>query len=576
MNAQRVGQLMDTRAMPIQALHALFDATWQRDMAENPLLASYYGETAYNHLWPDLSPAAEARAHAANADALARLRALPRSALPAEEQLNHALFEHLLQARLALQPLHPEAYSITARDGPQSLNELSELMPLGSPAEVEVWLQRLQGLPDYLAQFEALLARSASDGRTQPRLLMERVLPQLAMQLVDEPTHSPFYAAFRQLPATMPGVPALQARARALIADRIVPAYRRFEAFFRSRYLPACRDSVGIWDTPDGLAYYQNRIEHHTSTTLTAAEIHAIGLAEVARLHGEMQQVMDQLGFQGSKAEFFAKLRSDPQFYYDTPEALFAAYVMAAKRIEPELPRLFGKLPRSPYGVRAIPATSAPNTTAAYYSGPSVDGTRAGYYYVNLYRPEMRPRYEIEVLTAHEAVPGHHLQIALAQEQQDLPKFRRFADINAYVEGWALYAERLGYELGLYQDPYARFGQLTYDMWRAVRLVVDTGLHAMRWTRAQAIAYFRANAAKTEVDIVNEIDRYIGWPGQALSYKIGQLRMLALRAKAEAALGPRFDVRGYHDLILAGGALPLDMLEARLDQWIAAQREAAS
>jgi len=562
--------------MPIQALHALFDATWQRDMAENPLLASYYGETAYNHLWPDLSPAAEARAHAANADALARLRALPRSALPAEEQLNHALFEHLLQARLALQPLHPEAYSITARDGPQSLNELSELMPLGSPAEVEVWLQRLQGLPDYLAQFEALLARSARDGRTQPRLLMERVLPQLAMQLVDEPTQSPFYAAFRQLPAAMPGVPALQARARALIANRIVPAYRRFEAFFRSRYLPACRDSVGIWDTPDGLAYYQNRIEHHTSTTLTATEIHAIGLAEVARLHGEMQQVMDQLGFQGSKAEFFAKLRSDPQFYYDTPEALFAAYVMAAKRIEPELPRLFGKLPRSPYGVRAIPATSAPNTTAAYYSGPSVDGTRAGYYYVNLYRPEMRPRYEIEVLTAHEAVPGHHLQIALAQEQQDLPKFRRFADINAYVEGWALYAERLGYELGLYQDPYARFGQLTYDMWRAVRLVVDTGLHAMRWTRAQAIDYFRANAAKTEVDIVNEIDRYIGWPGQALSYKIGQLRMLALRAKAEAALGPRFDVRGYHDLILAGGALPLDMLEARLDQWIAAQREAAS
>jgi len=562
--------------MSTQALHALFDATWQRDMAENPLAATYYGETAYNHLWPDLSPAAEARAHAANAAALAELRALPRSALPAEEQLNYELFEHLLQARLALQPLHPEAYSITARDGPQALNELSEIMPLGSAAEVEVWLQRLQGLPAYLAQFEELLARSAREGRTQPRLLMERVLPQLAMQLVDEPTQSPFYGAFAQLPASMPGVPALQARARALIADHIVPAYRRFEAFFRTRYLPACRDSVGIWDSPGGPAYYQNRIEHHTSSTLTAAEIHAIGLAEVAKLHGEMQQVMDQLGFEGSKAEFFAKLRSDPQFYYATPEALFAAYVMAAKRIEPELPRLFGKLPRSPYGVRAIPATSAPNTTAAYYSGPSVDGTRAGYYYVNLYRPEMRPRYEIEVLTAHEAVPGHHLQIALAQEQQDLPKFRRFADINAYVEGWALYAERLGYELGLYQDPYARFGQLTYDMWRAVRLVVDTGLHAMRWTREQAIDYFRANAAKTEVDIVNEIDRYIGWPGQALSYKIGQLRMLALRAKAEAALGPRFDVRGYHDLILAGGALPLGMLEARLDRWIAAQREAAS
>lgn len=563
----------DTRAT-VQALHQLFEATWQRDMAENPLAATYYGERSFNHLWPDLSPAADARAQEADRQALATLQALPREQLPAEEQLNRDLFEHLLQARLALHPLHAAAYSITARDGPQALNELAEIMPLATADDISVWLQRLEGLPAYLNQFAELLERSARAGRTQPRLLMERVLPQLAMQRVEDATQSPFFSAFRQLPASIPAdqAQALQAQARTLIGTQIVPAYHRFEAFFRERYLPACRESVGIWDTPGGLDYYQNRIAHHTSSAMTAQQIHAIGLAEVARIHAEMQQVMDQLGFSGSKAAFFAKLRSDPQFYFDSPQALFAAYVMTAKQIEPELPRLFGRLPRTPYGVRAIPDTSAPNTTAAYYCGPSVDGTRAGYYYVNLYRPEMRPRYEIEVLTTHEAVPGHHLQIALAQEQRELPKFRRFLDCNAYIEGWALYAETLGYELGLYQDPYSRFGQLTYDMWRAVRLVVDTGLHAMHWSREQALQYFRDNAAKTEVDIVNEIDRYIGWPGQALSYKIGQLRMLALRAKAEAALGAAFDIRAYHDQVLEGGALPLDILEARLDRWLSEQR----
>lgn len=561
----------DTTSSPAQSLQALLDATWARDMAADPLLATYVGETAHNAAWPDLSPAARAARQSADRDALTRLQAIPREGLPAQEALTHELFELELQGRIQLQDFFHEAYAITAREGPQSLNELAELMPLDSPADLRVWLQRLRGLPAYLAQFQDLLAEAVSRGHTQPRFLMERVLTPLDAQLVDEPAASPFFSAFRALPESWPETPALREEALALIRAQIVPAYQRFRAFFVDHYLSACRASHGIWDSPQGEAYYANRIAHHTSTALSAEDIHQIGLAEVARIQGEMQAVMQSLDFEGSLQDFFEWLRTDPRFYAPDADSLFAAYVLACKRIDPELPKLFGTLPRTPYGVRPIPDTSAPNTTAAYYSGPSEDGRRAGYYYVNLYRPEMRPLYEVEVLTTHEAVPGHHLQIALAQEQGALPKFRRFAAYNGYLEGWALYAERLGYELGLYRDPFSHFGQLTYDMWRAVRLVVDTGLHAMRWTREEAIDYFRAHAAKTEVDIVNEVDRYIGWPAQALSYKIGQLHMLALRARAEQALGDRFDLRAFHDAVLAGGAVPLEVLARRIDAWIRTQ-----
>jgi uncharacterized protein (DUF885 family) len=328
---------------------------------------------------------------------------------------------------------------------------------------------------------------------------------------------------------------------------------------------------VGIWDTPRGLEYYRDRARFHTTTQLTPDEVHNIGLAEVARIRGEMQKIMQQVGWKGTLQEFFVHLRTDPKFYYQSQQELFEAYAATSKRIDPLLVTLFGKLPRTPYGVRAIPMTSAPNTTTAYYQGPALDGTRPGFYYVNLYRPEVRPKYEIEVLTIHEAVPGHHLQIALAQEQTDLPQFRRNAGFTAYVEGWALYSERLGEEMGVYADPYSKFGFLTYDMWRAVRLVVDTGLHAKKWSRQQAIDYFKDNAAKTEADIVNEIDRYISWPGQALAYKIGQLEILKLRAEAEKTLGDKFDIRAFHDELLASGAVPLDVLTRQMRAWIKAR-----
>jgi uncharacterized protein (DUF885 family) len=555
-------------------LHALFDREWERHLVDNPLSATYLGDPRYNDRLPDISQAAEAARNAADAAVLDDLARIPRERLPLAEQLNYDLFRHEYETRKAALPFHPEYYSIEASGGPQSLNELAELVPFESIADYETWIRRMQAIPAYLDQYGERLRRAAAVKRTQPRAVMERVLEPLAKQVTDKPEDSPFFERFRNFPDAIPAADRerLTARAREVIGQSVIPAYRRFQAVFRDEYLPATRSTVGLWDTPDGRAYYQFLARFHTTTALTPAEIHAIGLREVARNRAEMQKVMDEVGFQGSLTEFFQHLRTDPKFYYKTGDELFRAYAYIVKMIDPELPKLFGKLYRTPFGLRPIPDNSAPNTTTAYYQGPSLDGSRPGYYYVNLYRPEVRPKYEMEVLSVHEAAPGHHLQIALAQELTDLPDFRRAGGFTAYIEGWGLYSERLGYDLGLYRDPYSRFGQLTYDQWRAVRLVVDTGLHDMEWTRQQAIDYFIANAAKTEADIVNEIDRYISNPGQALAYKIGQLKFLELRARAEQALGGRYDIRAFHDTVLATGAVPLDILERTVDGWIAAQK----
>ncbi len=556
-----------------QALDALFSAAWDRDLELDPLRATYFGDRRFDALLPDLSAAGiRAREHAAR-DFLAQLKRIDRTQLAAEDQLSYDLFAWEYETRVASIPFKPYLYDLKPREGPQSLSELTELLPFQTVTDYENWISRLRAVGRYLEQYESLLAVGVREKRTQPRVIMERVLPQLKQQLVASPDASPFYAPFKRFPDGIATADRerLSTAGVAAIREVVLPAYARFEKFFREKYLPASRASVGVWGTPQGLEYYRNRALVHTTTRLTPDEIHEIGLREVARLRGEMQKVMDEVGFEGKLTEFFAYLRTDPKFYFQSQQELFEAYAATSKKIDPELVRLFGKLPRTPYGVRPIPMTSAPNTTTAYYQGPAIDGTRAGYYYVNLYRPEVRPKYEIEVLTIHEAVPGHHLQIALAQEQTGLPQFRRNAEFTAYVEGWALYSEGLGPELGMYKDPYSRFGYLTYDMWRAVRLVVDTGIHAKRWTRQQAIDFFRDNAAKTETDIVNEIDRYIAWPGQALAYKIGQLKIQELRRDAERALGAKFDIRAFHDELLGSGALPLDVLEQRMRAWLAAR-----
>ena len=555
-------------------LHALFEREWERDLADNPLYAMYLGDRRYDDRLPDISPAAQAAREAADARVLDDLARIPRAELPPAEQLNYDLFRRDYETRKAAVPFHPEYYAIDAGNGPQSLNELAELVPFETVTDYETWIRRMQAIPDYLDQYGERLRRGAKQKRTQPRAVMQRVVEPLMEQVPARPEDSPFFERFRSYPDAIPAAERerLTAVARKVISEEVIPAYRRFAAVFRDEYLPATRETVGLWDTPDGLAYYQYLASYHTTTELTPAEIHEIGLKEVARNRAEMQKVMDEVGFKGPLTDFFQHLRTDPRFYYKTGDELFRGYVHIAKMIDPELPKLFGKLYRTPFGLRPIPANSAPNTTTAYYQGPSIDGSRPGYYYVNLYRPEVRPKYEMEVLTVHEAAPGHHLQIALAQEQTDLPKFRRSGGFTAYTEGWGLYSERLGYDLGLYKDPYSRFGQLTYDQWRAVRLVVDTGLHAMKWTRQQAIDYFTANAAKTEADIVNEIDRYISNPGQALAYKIGQLKLLELRQRATDALGDEFDIRAFHDTVLATGSVPLDIVERHVDAWIAAQK----
>lgn len=562
----------DTTA--VAQLHKLLEDTWQRDLKAAPLGATYLGDTRYNGELPDMSAAAFESQNKADQATLKVIKSIMRSQLAAAEQLNYDLFKGEIETRVSRYSFKPWSYAMTMREGPQSLNEVAEMMPFNNVADYETWLRRMRAVPTYLDQYIVLLRTAAREGRTQPRGLMQRAVAQLEAHATASAETSPFMDRFERIPDTIAAAERarLQASARQVISRDVIPAYQRFLAFFRDEYLPRCRDTVGIWDTPDGLAFYANRATFHTTTMMTPEEIHQVGLREVARILAEMQKVMDRVGFTGTRQAFFEKLRTDPQFYFTNPDDLFRAYVYTTKMIEPELPKLFGKLYRTPVGIRAIPAASAPNTTTAYYSGPSIDGKRPGYFYANLYRPEVRPKYEIEVLTAHEAIPGHHLQIALAQEQGDLPKFRRFASYTAYIEGWALYAEALGFELGLYKNPYSHFGQLTYDMWRAVRLVVDTGLHVKKWSRQQAIDYFKDNAAKTEADIVNEIDRYIGWPGQALAYKIGQLKILALRARAEAALGARFDIRAFHDMLLETGALPLDVLEARVNGWIAAKR----
>lgn len=566
------------QAGPAEALHALFDSEWERGLRESPLSATYLGDRRYDDQLPDLGLAAIRARQDGDRKALAALLAIDREALGPDDRLDYDTFRWQLERQLERQKFREYLIPLTHQGGIQTLHEVTELQRYTRVEDYENWLARLRQFGRYADQTIALMREGVADGVLPPRVIMQRVPAQIAAQRVASPEDSPYFAVFARMPDAIPAAEQerLRAAAREVIGTVVLPAYERLERFFNDTYLPATPTAIAVSARRDGKAYYEFLARDYTTTGLTPDEIHAIGLKEVARIRAGMEEIKAEVGFEGTLGEFFAHLRSDPKFFHPTPAALLEAYQALSKRIDPELVKVFRTLPRMPYGVRPIPATSAPDTTTAYYQPGAADGSRPGYYYVNLYKPEVRPIWEMVPLSLHEAVPGHHFQFALGLELPERPMFRRTAYFTAYSEGWGLYAESLGEEMGLYADPYDRMGQLAYEMWRAVRLVVDTGMHYQGWSRERAIAYFKDNAPKTEQDIVNEIDRYIGTPGQALAYKIGQLRILALRERARTALGPAFDLRDFNDAVLATGSVPLEALEQHIDAWIAARKAASA
>ncbi len=551
------------------ALDVLLAAEWSDYHRRHPIAASLAGDRSGDDRWDAASAAALDEEAAHRRAVLARLERIGRERLSEGGRLNFDLFAGQLRDALRGYELGTHLFAISPRDGVQTYAQYADQLPFAGVADYERWLLRLEAYPRAVAETIALLREALARRMLWPRDSMLRLPAQLD-RLIAPPDASAFFAPFARIPERVRTGEAerLRERARAAIANAVNPALRELRAFIVERYVPAAPEAVGLAHVPGGDALYAHFARTFTTTDLSPAAIHELGLREVARVRAAMEELAPQTGYRGSLHDVIAQLRNDPANYYATPHELLAAYRAIAKRIDPELVTVFRTLPRLPYGVVPIPEALAPDTTTAYYWPGALDGSRAGSYYVNLYRPEQRPIYEMMVLSLHEAVPGHHLQIALAQELHGLPEFRRSSlAYTAFVEGWALYAESLGEEMGLYDDPKSRFGALTYEMWRAVRLVVDTGMHAQGWSRQRAIDYFLDNAAKTPLDVTNEVDRYITNPGQALAYKIGELKIRELRERAQARSGARFDLRAFHEAVLEAGALPLDVLERRVTAW---------
>lgn len=556
-------------------LHALFDLCWEHDLEEFPERATSLGVPGHGHRWTDRSESAVARRKDEQAQVLRALGTVDAGALDDTDRLSFALFRREHERLLAGHRFPAEHLPITKMAGPHlALPRTLSQMPATQLGHFEDVVARLHGVGVHVDQVIALLEEGLARGLTPPRVTIADVPSQLDALIEPASGRSPFLVAFdRQPEAVDPTeLEEVQAEAAAAVEEAVLPALRRLRDHLVEHYLPGCRQSVAWSDLPDGEAWYEHLVASFTTTSHTPTEIHELGLAEVARIRSEMDDAMAATGWEGGFDGFCQHLRTDPGFYHTEPEALLAGYRDIAKRVDPELPRLFGTLPRLPYGVCPVPDHEAPSTTTAYYLRGSLAAGRPGWFAANTYDLASRPTWEMEALTLHEAVPGHHLQIALAAELEGLPRFRTQGyGYTAYVEGWGLYAEKLGAEIGFYTDPHSRFGQLTYEMWRAVRLVVDTGIHAFGWTRQQAIDFFAAHSAKPLHDITVEVDRYISWPAQALAYKLGELAFLRLRGEAADALGDRFDVRAFHDHVLGAGPLPLDVLEERFRAWLAAR-----
>jgi uncharacterized protein (DUF885 family) len=560
-------------------LNELFERWFEDSLRMDPVLATYIGDHRYDDRLPNsIGPEHRAAAKAMNDRYLAEVRAIDPSALSPADRISYEIF---LRERKRSQDAErfPDYLLPVSQIGGlinfmPALGSGTNAQPFATVQDYENWLKRLDGMVVWMDQAIVNMREGIARGITQPRPVMEKVLPQLDSMIVARPEDSVYFAPVRALPDGIPAAERerLTAAYAAMIRDGIVPAYRRLRDFLRDEYLPNARTSVAWTALPDGAAWYAYYAQRHTTTSMLPEEIHQLGLDEVSRILGEMDGVKQRVGFQGDRQAFFDFLETDPQFYFTQGEDLLAGYRDLKVRIDAALPKLFSVFPKADYEVREVEPFRAQSAPGASYQQASADGSRPGIFYVNTYNLKAQPKFGMETLSLHEASPGHHFQVSIQQELENLPKFRRFGgDYTAFVEGWALYAEYLGKELGMFTDPYQWFGRLNDEQLRAMRLVVDTGLHAKGWSREQAIRYMLENSTMAESDVVAEVERYIVWPGQALGYKVGDLRIQALRRKAEEALGPKFDLRDFHREVLGDGAVSMDVLESKVDRWIAAR-----
>ena len=553
-----------------QALHALFDRDWEYQMEHDPVNASQLGDRRWNDKWPDVTlPSLQAQFQHGNAT-LRELHAIDRRRLSAEDQLNYDVFEYNTKDFVDSEPFKWYLVRTNTFSGIQTIEGLVNSLRFETVKDYDDWVVRLHSFPAYMDGNISLMREGIKQHIVLPKVIGEKVLTQFSAIDWQDPTKSGFYKPFQEFPKMFSAADKdrLTAAAKQAITADVLPAFKRLRDFMEKEYLPASFDQVGAWQVPNGDATYTYLADSMTTTKFTPAQIHEIGLQEVQRIRTEMEKIKNQTGFKGSMQDFFKFLRSDPRFYYKSEDELLEYTRARAKTVDPLLVKLFRTFPRLPYGVEPVPKEIAISMPAGYAEFPAPDGSRPGYFYINTYKPETRPKYDLTSLILHEAIPGHTFQGGIAIEQKDIPKFRRYGGYSAYAEGWALYSESLGYELGLYNDPYVRFGAFSNEVWRAVRLVVDTGMHYKHWTRQQAIDYFMANVATTEYNATSEVDRYISWPGQALAYKIGELKIKELRQRAEKELGPKFDVRAFHDAVLLPGPLPLTVLESQVNAWI--------
>jgi len=570
---------MDEKYSPSGQFKMLIDEEWNLRLLENPLFATMVGDHRYDDRLPGTQVSDFLRREAEIRQFLVRLTNIERAGLSRVEQVNYDFFERELRLQLGEYAFKSYLIPLTKSVGlTASLADVIDVTPFKTGADFEAYIKRLQAFPVMVDELIGLMQEGAASGYLPARTAMAGVVDGFrmhasAMDSEKALENNHFFGPFRSMPASISSQDQarLTSAGRSVVAGPLALAYRRLADFLEQEYLPQTSPERATPQMPESKRYYEFCVRRFTSLDITPEYVHNTGLAEVSRIRAEMEDVMRSVGFFGSLREFSDSLRTDPRFFVDTPEQLMKEVAWLMKRIEGQLPVLFKTLPRTPFGLKEIPAYLAPSSTSAYYYLPAGDGTTAGNYFVNTYDLKSRPLYEYEALSLHEAVPGHHLQLALQLEMKGVPEFRKWGETTAFIEGWALYSERLGLEMGFYRDAYTNFGRLVFEMWRAARLVVDTGLHYMDWTRQQAIDYLAENTALSMLNIANEVDRYISWPGQAVAYKIGEIEVRALRAKAEQALGPRFNVREFHDALLENGGIPLSVLRSNIEAWINAQ-----